>query len=714
MKNKTLIALAVGTILTGCGSSSDSEVLMNVRLMETTDLHSNMKPYNYFVSEPENAVNPQPYGLSRTAVLIHEARSEVENSMLFDNGDLIQGSPMGDYLANLGVEHLKKQLHPVYKAMNYLGYDAGNIGNHEFNYGLDYLAAATAGANFPYINSNVYEFSKFTSASYDQENCQIDIEDHFAGNYEAFFDKAEPFFTPFEILARDFTAEDGNTYTVNVGVIGFTPPQILDWDKRHLECKVLLADIKMTAEYYVPKMKEAGADVIVAIPHSGLTGGDLTSDFMENATWQLAQVAGIDALMFGHDHNNFPTESNVYDGMPGVDAANGKIFGKPAVMPGFWGNHLGVIDLQLSSSDKGQTWSVASSTAELRELKSDPNEQDYVINSLVQNDHDGTVAFMGEEIARIVEPINSFFSAVEPDTSVQIVNEAQQDKGQAWKDQGILENDYPVLSVSAPFKGGRGGSGDYTNIDSDALTRASVADLYVFDNNTPAVLELSAGAIIEWLEVVASQQYKTVAAEGDYLLHQQFRSYNYDVFFGGFDAQGNSLLNYEIDVSVGPRYAVNDLGELIYDNGELVINPANQRIRNFTFNGQVYSLDSEERFYVVTNNYRASQKDMPGVSESVTVHTDEAYTNRELVNDYLNKLVDEQNTAGDEEVILEFTNAHNFSLAATPGLTVKFLSSHSDSAVDFANQYLNNVTPTAEFGNVGDNSGYRVFEYSFK
>lgn len=707
MKFNTLCIFASAALLAGCGGSkSDSDITMNVRLMETTDLHSNMKPYNYFTTQLENSKSPQPYGLTRTAVLIEEAREEVDNSLLFDNGDLIQGSPMGDYIANLGVEYLKSNQHPVYKAMNYLKYDAGNIGNHEFNYGLEYLAAATSGANFPYINANVYAYSDSLN-HYDEDNCKLYIED------AAFFDDAEPFFTPFEILERDFVAENGQYYTLNVGVIGFTPPQIQDWDKRHLECNVLVADIKMSAEYYVPKMKAAGADIIVAIPHSGLSGGDNVSDFMENATWQLAQVEGIDALMFGHDHNNFPTDSNSYDGMSGVDAINGKIFGKPAVMPGFWGNHLGVIDLELTSGDRGNTWSVKSSQSQLRALKEESNAQHPVVLALVHDDHKGTIEFMGEKIADIEEPINSFFSAVKADISVQIVNEAQLAKGIEWQEHGQLEENHPVLSVSAPFKGGRGGSSDYTNIDSGELTRASVADLYVFDNNTPAVLELTIGDVIEWLEVVASQQYQTVSGDGDYLLHQQFRSYNYDVFFAGFDDADKSLLNYEIDVTAGPRYKVNEIGELVYEDGKLVINEGNFRITNFTLDGKDYDINSDEKVYVVTNNYRASQKEMPGVAQAEIVHSDESITNRDLVDTYLNARVEAEEGEAGEDVTLTFNNAENFKLIGSTPMTVKFLSSHVEAAVKFANsEGLEEIEPTEEFENVADNEGYRVFEFS--
>lgn len=115
---------------------------IKLRIIETTDIHTNVMDYDYYKDQPS-----QQIGLSRAATLVKQAKSEVENSVLVDNGDLIQGSPMGDYMAAKGIQ--AGEVHPVYKAMNQLHYDVGNIGNHEFNYGLDFLQNTLAGANFP-------------------------------------------------------------------------------------------------------------------------------------------------------------------------------------------------------------------------------------------------------------------------------------------------------------------------------------------------------------------------------------------------------------------------------------------------------------------------------------------------------------------------------------------------------------------------------------
>src|SRR5207245_8306022 len=161
-------------------------------------------------------------GLARTATLIREARGEVRNSLLFDSGDLIQGNPLGDYVA---VEQRLQpgQVHPVFKALNLLDYAAASLGNHEFNYGLDFLRLALAGARFPYVTANVF------IAGPDRTS-------------------VPPLIQPYVILDRDFIDDGGIPRRLRVGVIGFVPPQIMQWDQANLEGRVFVIDIVEAAQ----------------------------------------------------------------------------------------------------------------------------------------------------------------------------------------------------------------------------------------------------------------------------------------------------------------------------------------------------------------------------------------------------------------------------------------------------------------------------------
>src|SRR3954447_12764312 len=84
----------------------------HLRIMETTDIHVNLLPYDYYADKPNDTM-----GLSRTASLIGATRAEATNSMLIDNGDLLQGNPMGDYVAyERGMKD--GDLHPIMKGIN--------------------------------------------------------------------------------------------------------------------------------------------------------------------------------------------------------------------------------------------------------------------------------------------------------------------------------------------------------------------------------------------------------------------------------------------------------------------------------------------------------------------------------------------------------------------------------------------------------------------
>ncbi|SQC18456.1 2',3'-cyclic-nucleotide 2'-phosphodiesterase [Klebsiella pneumoniae] len=137
------------TLLATLIAASVNAATVDLRIMETTDLHSNMMDLRLLQRCRHGEIRPGAY---RT--LIEQARAEVKNSVLVDNGDVIQGSPLGDYMAAKGLK--EGDVHPVYKAMNTLNYAVGNLGNHEFNYGLDFLHKALAGAKFPYVNAKYH------------------------------------------------------------------------------------------------------------------------------------------------------------------------------------------------------------------------------------------------------------------------------------------------------------------------------------------------------------------------------------------------------------------------------------------------------------------------------------------------------------------------------------------------------------------------------
>ncbi|OCF98986.1 bifunctional 2',3'-cyclic-nucleotide 2'-phosphodiesterase/3'-nucleotidase [Gilliamella apicola] len=554
--NKTRLTLSLLTLLI---SGTLQAATIDLRIIETTDLHGNMMNYDYFKDQYIDT-----FGLAKTANLIHQAREEVKNSVLVDNGDLIQGSPMADYALNKGLN--KGDIHPVYKALNTLDYVVGNIGNHEFNFGLDFLQKSQAGANFPYVNANVYDAKT-----------------------------NKPFFRQYIILDKPVVDRDGKQHIIKIGYIGFVPPQIMQWDKLNLEGKVIVKDITETAKKLVPEMKKQGADIIVAIPHSGVSAEPYKA-LAENSVYYLSQVEGINAIMFGHSHGVFPSED--FKSLPNTDINTGNINHIPAVMPGQWGSHLGVVDLVIEG-DKAN-WKVVSGKSQARPIFDVKNKKALVdadknITKVLKDDHEGTREFVGKPIGKVSTDINSYLALVEDTSALQIISDAQIDYVKQFV-QGDPDLDgLPILSAIAPFKAG-GRKNDptaYVEVKKGDLTFRNAADIYLYPNILSAV-KITGKEVKEWLECSAGvyNQIDINSSTPQYLINwDKFRTYNFDNIDG---------VSYEIDITKPARY----------DGSCQLINPESERIVNLTY--QQKPIDPNQAFLIATNNYRAYTGAFPG------------------------------------------------------------------------------------------------------
>jgi len=551
------------TLLATLIAGSVHAATVDLRILETTDLHSNMMDFDYYKDAPT-----EKFGLVRTASLINAARGEATNSVLVDNGDLIQGSPLGDYMASKGLN--AGEIHPVYKALNTLDYAVGNLGNHEFNYGLDYLHKALAGAKFPYVNANI-----------------IDVKTQ------------KPLFTPWLIQDTAVKDQDGKSHTLKIGYIGFVPPQIMTWDKANLEGKVTVNDITESARRYVPEMRKNGADIVVVIAHSGLSAEPYKTQ-AENSVYYLSEVPGVDAILFGHAHAVFPGKD--FAAIKGADIEKGTLNGIPAVMPGMWGDHLGVVDLVLNNDDG--SWKVTQSKAEARPIydaaaKKALVAEDKNLVKVLKADHDATRAFVSQPIGKSADNMYSYLSLVQDDPTVQVVNNAQRAYVEHYIQGDPDLANLPVLTAAAPFKAGgrKNDPASFVEVEKGQLTFRNAADLYLYPN-TLVVMKVTGQEVKDWLECSAGQfnQIDIHSSKPQSLINwDDFRTYNFDVIDG---------VNYQIDVTQPAKY-----------DGECqVINPQAERIRQLTFNGK--PIDLNATFLVATNNYRAYGGKFAGTGDS--------------------------------------------------------------------------------------------------
>lgn len=290
-------------------SNHDNRITLNI--LETSDLHGSILPHSYANHEPLEQ------GFAKLATLIRRERLQHEATLVIDNGDLIQGTPLVYHHARVD----RETPNPMIRALNTLCVHAAVVGNHEFNYGLTYLQQAVNESSFPWLSANLLNE---------------------AG--EPYFGKA------FEIY------ELGG---VKVGLIGLTTPYIPNWEKPEHITGIQFADPVAAARLYVKELREVhGSDVVIAAYHGGfersLEDGRPTEPLTgENQGYELAyEVEGIDVLLTGHQHRRIARV-----------LSNGVCI----VQPGHNGKALGKVELTLTRADSDGRWTIEDRRAMLLE-----------------------------------------------------------------------------------------------------------------------------------------------------------------------------------------------------------------------------------------------------------------------------------------------------------------------------------------------------------
>lgn len=537
-------------------------------LLATTDVHGHVLNWDYFANAPYP--DGEELGMSRASTLINEVKeAKGEDSVLLvDNGDTIQGTPLTYYYAQQERITETGEMHPMAKTYNHVGYDAQVVGNHEFNYGLDLLTKYKEQVDFPLLGANI-------------------IND----------DDGQTHLDPYTLVKKNVSGQE-----ITIGVLGVTTPGSRIWDKNNLSGKVHFDDPVETAKEYVPKMKDAGADIVVVLSHSGKDPEGQSWDptkLQENVSTSVAKVPGVDVLVAGHTHLNEP--SQVVSREDGTKAL--------ITQPNYWARSVSDVDLPIDLEDMGIDWGTVDPEATPLATQGDVAE-DPEIKDIIDSQHKKTVDYVNTKIGSVTETMSASNSYYEDTPILDFISKVQSETVEtALADTKY--KDVPVISQASPFS-------RTAEFPAGDITIRDVAGLYVFDNTLGGV-EINGSQLKDYLEF--SARYFKQTEEG-----------------ADFDpVNGTNAIDEGLDRPI-PDYNYDALSGIDYDIN--VSKPVGKRIENLT-DKEGKTVSDDDTFILAINNYRQSGGGDYPVGDLKEVYNEQVEVRQSLI-DWVkdNKVVD--------------------------------------------------------------------------
>ncbi|MGG5252596.1 bifunctional metallophosphatase/5'-nucleotidase [Neobacillus sp. SM06] len=367
-------------------------------ILETSDIHGTIFPINYGTNQEINA------GFAKIATIISQEKQKHDHTLLIDNGDVIQGTPLTYHYAKF----LYDKKNPIIRIMNELHYDAAIIGNHEFNYGLELLNRSVDASNFPWLSAN-------------------SLNQH----------RAEPYFSK-PYLIKEF--ENG----LRIAVLGVTTHYIPNWENPNHIKALEFADAFETTKKWVDYLqKNEQYDLLVVSYHGGferdlVTGEPTESLTGENQGYRICQeIDGIDVLLTGHQHRRL----------------TGELHGKTILQPGFNGQALGKVTIPFSFQNGN--WQVEQKTSEIIEV-TDSIATDNNLLKLAADFENQTQEWLDQPIGEIVGDMtisDPFEVRLKDHPLIEFINQVQMDAaGVAISNTALFHNESPGFSSNVTMR----------------------------------------------------------------------------------------------------------------------------------------------------------------------------------------------------------------------------------------------------------------------
>ncbi len=554
------------------GSPTPSGDSFDLTVMATTDVHGHAYNWDYFRDQPYPQGRVRKLGMARAATIIENARkSKPKGSVLVvDNGDAIQGTPL-TYVAAKRPQLLQGRTHPMAEAFNDVGYDAQALGNHEFNYGLDVLRSYGAQLKAPLLGANVVKAGTET-----------------------------PAFTPYTLIDRTIGGK-----RVKIGVVGLVTPGVRVWDRAVVDGKLEFRDPVVTAQKYVPQMKARGADVVVALVHSGLDAEGVAWNpalLQENVAGSVAsKVNDVDVVVGGHSHVDIPSKVfRAPDGDP-------VLFTQPT----YWAQSVSQVTLPLKANENGRGYKVSwprtdtqiGALAQAKYADQVADSPTFAANKKLKADHEATVAYVNTVVAQSKERLTSATSHYEDTPILDFVGYVMADNVRRGL-KGTKYEGLPVVAQTSPFS-------RTALFPKGNVTIKDIAGLYIFDNTLGGVL-VTGRELKDYLE--HSARYFVQVPEGS--------TFDPSKVNAKYDGATRGIPDYNYDALTGLRYRID------------VSKPVGSRIVGLSYpDGR--PLGDGDKLILAVNNYRQNGGGgFPHMGGNARVVYDEQQEIRQLLIDY--------------------------------------------------------------------------------